>query len=76
MPRQHQEGYVFLKGSSWYLRYRQYEFDADGKEQLVQRFHKLAENSGRYRSKRAVKTLADEFLAPLNTGMLTSTVSS
>ena len=69
---QHQKGHVFLKGSSWYLRYRQYEIDSSGKERLVQRCHKLADNKGKYRSKRAVMTLADEFLAPLNNGTLTS----
>jgi hypothetical protein len=70
--RQHQNGYVFLKGSSWYLRYRRYEIDSSGNERLVQRCHKLADNKGKYRSKRAVKTLSDEFLAPLNSGTLTS----
>jgi hypothetical protein len=38
----------------------------------VQRCHKLADNQGKYQSKRAVKGLADEFLAPLNNGTLTS----
>jgi hypothetical protein len=70
--RQHQRGHIFLKGNNWYLRYRQYEIGADGKEHLVQRCQKLAANVGRYRSKRAVKALADEFLAPLNDGTLTS----
>ena len=70
--RQHQKGHVFLKGSSWYLRYRQYEVSPDGSEKLVQRCRKLADNKGKFRSKRAVMTLADEFLAPLNNGTLTS----
>jgi integrase len=70
--RQHQRGHIFLKGATWYLRYRQYEIGSDGKEHLIQRCHKLAVNAGRFRSKRAVKTLADEFLAPLNNGTVTS----
>lgn len=69
--RQHQRGYIFLKGASWYLRYRQYELQPDGTAKLVQRCHKLADNEGKYRSKKAVKTLADEFLGPHNNGMMT-----
>lgn len=70
--RQHQRGHIFLKGTNWYLRYRQYEIGSDGKEHLIQRCHKLAANAGAYRSKKAVKTLADEFLAGFNNGTATS----
>jgi len=69
--RQHQRGYIFLKGASWYLRYRQYEIQANGSQKLVQRCRKLADNQGLYRSKKTVKTLALEFLAPLNNGTMT-----
>ena len=55
----HQSGYVFKKGDSWFLRYR----DA-GK----QRCKKLAHVCDRYRREKDVQTLAAEFLAPLNCG--------
>lgn len=70
--RQHQRGHIFLKGANWYLRYRQYEIGSDGKEHLVQRCHKLAANTGAYRSKKAVKVLADDFLVCFNNGTATS----
>ncbi len=70
--RRHQRGYVFLKGSCWYLRYYENELQADGTVKLVQRCRKLADNKGQYRSKKAVRTLADEFLAPLNSGTFTA----
>jgi integrase len=70
--RRHQRGYVFLKGAAWYLRYYDNEIQADGTVKLIQRCRKLADNKGRYRSKKAVRTLADEFLAPLNNGSFTT----
>lgn len=70
--RRHQRGYVFLKGSAWYLRYYDQKTQADGTVKLVQRCRKLADNTGSYRSKKAVRTLADEFLAPLNNGSFTA----
>jgi integrase len=70
--RRHQRGYLFLKGPSWYLRYYEEEAQTDGSVKLVQRCRKLAENRGKYRSKKAVRTLADEFLAPLNNGSFTT----
>jgi hypothetical protein len=39
---------------------------------LVQRCRKLADNEGRYKSKKAVKVLADEFLIPRNNGTVTT----
>jgi hypothetical protein len=56
-----QDGYVFKKGDSWFLRYR----DA-GK----QRCKKLADVCDRYRREKDVQTLASEFLAPLNAGKI------
>lgn len=69
--RQHQRGYIFLKGASWYLRYREYEVQPDDTAKLVQRCRKLADNAGKYRSKNAVRALADESLAPRNNGTIT-----
>jgi hypothetical protein len=54
-----QSGYIFRKGDSWFLRYR----DA-GK----QRCKKLANVCDRYRREKDVQALAAEFLAPPNAG--------
>ena len=70
--RRHQRGYVFLKGASWFLRYYESEVQADGTVEMVQRCRKLADNKGAYRSKKAVRTLADEFLAPYNNGKVSA----
>lgn len=70
----HQKGYVFRKGNGWYLRYYQGERQPDGSERAVQKCTKLADYGGDYRSRSAVRVLADEFLAPLNNG--TTTVDS
>ncbi len=68
--RRHQKGYVFRKGSFWYLRYYDFEVHPDATMRKVQMCKQLAEFGGDYRSKSAVKVLADEFLAPLNNGKL------
>jgi len=70
----HQEGQIFRKGNGWYLRYRESEYQPDGSLKRVQKCKKLAEYGGAYRTKSAVRVLADEFLAPLNNG--TTTVDS
>ena len=69
--RRHQKGYVFRKGNFWYLRYRQPELQKDGASVLVQKCRKLVECAGAYRSKKSVRTLADEFLEPFNSRMIT-----
>lgn len=71
--RRHQAGYVFRKGSYWYLRYYDHEVQPDGTLQQVQKCKQLVEFGGDYRSKSAVRTLADEFLAPLNNGTMSPT---
>ena len=70
--RRHQQGYVYRKGSNWYLRYYEHELQADGTTKQVQKCHKLVEYGGKYRSKSAVQVLADEFLAPLNNGKMSA----
>jgi hypothetical protein len=67
--RRHQRGYVYQKDSYWYLRYYDFEVHEDGTARNVQKCKKLVKFGGNYRSKSAVRTLADEFLAPLNNGM-------
>jgi integrase len=68
--RRHQKGYVFRKGDNWYLRYYDFELQPDDKLRKVQKCKKLVEFGGDYRSKSAVKVLADEFLTPLNNGKM------
>jgi integrase len=68
--QRHQKGYVYRKGSNWYLRYYEHELQADGTVKQGQRCHKLVEYGGEYRSKSAVRVLADEFLAPRNNGTM------
>jgi len=67
----HQKGYVFRKGNGWYLRYYRAERQSDGSEWVVQKCTKLADYGGDFRSKSAVRVLADEFLAPFNNGSTT-----
>jgi hypothetical protein len=68
--RRHQSGYVFRKGSFWYLRYYDHEVQADGTLKQIQKCKQLVEFGGEYRSKSAVRVLADEHLAPLNNGTM------
>jgi integrase len=72
--RHHQSGYVFLKGSNWYLRYREDVTREDGSIDHIQKCRQLAKAEGKYRSRRSVEQLAEEILRPLNDG--TSTAES
>jgi len=60
--RHHQTGYVFRKGSNWYVRYRESVQLEDGSIERRQKCRKLAEASGQYRTKAAAEDLADEVL--------------
>jgi integrase len=62
----HQTGYVFRKGSNWYVRYRENVQLENGSIERRQKCHKLAEASGQYRTKAAAEYLADEFLRSIN----------
>jgi integrase len=64
MSKRHQDGYIFRKGSVWYLRY--YEPNAAGKRRQCSR--KLADYCDRYRCKSDVQSIAEEFLRPFNEG--------
>jgi integrase len=68
--RRHQKGYIFRKDNYWYLRYYDYEVREDVSK-LVWKCHSLVRYGGEYRSKKAVRGLADEFLAPINNGTFT-----
>jgi len=72
-PRRHQSGYVFRKGSFWYLRYYDHKIQPDGTLQQVQSCKQLVEFGGEYRLKSSVRVLADEFLAPFNNGKMSPT---
>lgn len=66
--RHHQAGYVFRKGSTWYVRYRENVVLKDGSIERVQKCRRLAEAAGPYHSKRAVQVLAEDVLRPFNDG--------
>jgi integrase len=66
--RHHQAGYVFKKGSNWYVRYREDVQLENGSVQRLQKCHKLAEASGQYRNKGAAEELAEEFMRSVNHG--------
>ena len=64
--RHHQAGYVFRKGSNWYVRYREDVQKEDGYFVRLQKCRKLAEAAGQYRTKAAAEDLASEFLRSIN----------
>jgi integrase len=66
--RHHQAGYVFKKGSNWYVRYREDVVLEDGSIKRIQKCRRLAKAIGQYRTKRAADKLADEIIRPLNDG--------
>jgi integrase len=66
--RHHQAGYVFRKGSNWYVRYREDVHLETGIVKRVQKCQKLAEASGQYRTRSAAQELADEFMRSVNRG--------
>ena len=66
--RYHQAGYVFKKGSVWYLRYRENVQMEDGSIARIQKCRRLAKATGQYQRKRAVEELADEFIRQFNDG--------
>ena len=70
--RRHQEGYVFKKGSAWYLRYYDRVTNPEGGVEHKQKCRKLVDAVGRFRTKQAARELAEEFLKPLNDGRWTA----
>jgi hypothetical protein len=67
----HQEGYIYRKGSWWYVRFYDSVVQGDGSIKRVQVARRVAPFCEQYHSKRAVIPLAEEFLLPLNNGTLT-----
>jgi integrase len=72
--RHHQSGSVFVKGSNWYVRYREDVSREDGSIDHIQKCRRLAKAEGKYRSRHSVEQLAEDILRPLNDG--TSTAES
>ena len=68
--RHHQAGYVFKKGSNWYVRYREDVQLESGSIKRIQKCHRLAKATGPYRTKRAAEQLAGEIIRPLNDGVI------
>jgi integrase len=66
--RHHQAGYVFKKGSNWYVRYREDVQLENRSVQRIQKCQKLAEASGQYRTRGAAEELAEEFMRSVNRG--------
>jgi integrase len=62
----HQKGYLYKKGNLWLLRYYDFEVLPEGTIRRIQKAHKVAEAEGEYRTKKAARGLANDFLAPLN----------
>lgn len=60
-----QNGYIFKKGKSWYLRYSDLIL-REGKAVRAQLCKKLADYGGQYRTEGSVRPLADEILVPIN----------
>lgn len=69
--RRHQKGYVFKKGSVWYLRYYDRVLDSAGTVEHKQKCRKLADAIGRNRTKQAALELAEDFLRSFNDGTMT-----
>ena len=68
--RHYQAGYVFKKGSNWYLRYREDVLLENGSIKRVQKCRKLATATGQCRTKGAAHELAEEIIRPLNDGTI------
>jgi integrase len=62
----HQKGYLYRKGSLWFVRYYDSEFAADGSVLRVQKTKKLAKAGLECPNKTAARDLAREFLESIN----------
>jgi integrase len=73
--QRHQQGYIFRKGDSWYLRYYEQVGIPGGQPIAKRKCKKLADYDRGHKSKQSVRRLADEFLKPFNDGTHTPTSS-
>lgn len=62
-----QRGSIRQNGNHWLLKYR-VKVIKDGKQKLVDQYHKLAPVDRQHQTEESVRPLADVFLAPFNTG--------
>ncbi len=66
-----QKGYLFHKGSAWFVRYRDIVKQPDGAFRYVQVCKKLdVEYGGEYRTRASVKEFVEKILRPINSGTL------
>ena len=66
-----QKGYLFHKGNSWFVRFREEVILPDKTTKLKQTCKKLeVPYGGEYRTRRSVKEFVEKLLAPLNSGKL------
>lgn len=66
MGSHQQNGYVFKKGGSWFVRYRDTVVEPDGSLVRKQIARRIA-SSTEFKSKKSVKPLVVEYLFPVNT---------
>jgi integrase len=71
--RRHQQGYIFRKGDSWYLRYYEQVAVPEGVTISKRKCKKLADCDRNHKSKQSVRRLAEDFLKPFNDGTNTPT---
>jgi hypothetical protein len=71
MRCRYQEGYLYRKGDSWFVRFNDYVMQKDGSIRRVQVSKKLA-SVAECRTKEEARRLADELLEPLNDGTATA----
>jgi integrase len=64
-----QGGFIFKKGTSWFLRYRD-NLLIGGEKVRKQKCKRLAAVCDQYRTKKDVQPLVDEMLLPINSGKL------
>jgi len=62
-----QQGYTFKKSGSWYVRYRD-DVIVNGQIERRQKCKRLAPVCDKYRTKKDVRGLRDEFLLPIKSG--------
>ena len=70
MQPRHQKGYLFKSSGWWFVRYCDTAV-TNGEAKRVLIAKKLVPISSEYRSKRSVQPIAEEFLRPINDGLVT-----
>ena len=68
MPNRHQSGYVFRRGTWWYVRFYDNVAKAEGRIVRRQVCRQIAPHCDRYRCRRDVMPLVEEMLKQVNAG--------